>query len=171
VLRGWGDDAALRDLFGALLADAPFRALRWEMPVLATTTLPRDFECVLLDSPWLEVPADASAFAEHFPPDCARGVVSFPNLGGDALLLAPCPLAADSPYAHLAAFLRAAPGWQQHALWQALAETLAARIGTQPLWLSTAGAAVPWLHLRLDERPKYYGYPPYTAWPAATREQ
>jgi hypothetical protein len=30
-----------------------------------------------------------------------------------------------------------------------------------PEWLSTAGAGVSWLHVRLDDRPKYYGYAPY----------
>jgi Family of unknown function (DUF6940) len=28
-------------------------------------------------------------------------------------------------------------------------------------FFSTAGAGVAWLHVRLDDRPKYYGYPPY----------
>ena len=35
------------------------------------------------------------------------------------------------------------------------------RLGTKPVWLSTAGAGVSWLHVRLDDRPKYYGYAPY----------
>lgn len=171
VLAGWREDGALRTVFSDLLADAPYAALRWEMPAIDSATLPHDFECVLLDSPWLQVPADSSAFAPHFEPDCARGVVSFPNLGGDALLISPCPLAEDSAYAHLAAFLRTAPAWQRHALWQAVAEALTSRVGERPLWLSTAGAAVPWLHVRLDERPKYYGFSPYAAMPFGTRER
>jgi hypothetical protein len=28
-------------------------------------------------------------------------------------------------------------------------------------WLSTAGMGVPWLHVRLDDRPKDYGHRPY----------
>jgi len=35
------------------------------------------------------------------------------------------------------------------------------RIGDRVVWLSTAGAGVPWLHVRLDDRPKYYHYGPY----------
>jgi hypothetical protein len=31
----------------------------------------------------------------------------------------------------------------------------------QPIWLSTAGMGVAWLHIRLDERPKYYSHKPY----------
>ncbi len=180
VLRGWQDDAGLRTLFSAVLAEAPYLALRWEMPAVTTATLAHGFECVLLDSPWLQRSADHAAFADHFVGACARGVVSFANLGADALLIVPCPpprtplstprstLAAEADYAHLAAFLRTAPAWQQHALWQAVAQALASRLGARPLWLSTAGAAVPWLHVRLDERPKYYGYAPYAAIPRGT---
>ena len=35
------------------------------------------------------------------------------------------------------------------------------RLSAKPVWLSTAGAGVSWLHVRLDDRPKYYGYAPY----------
>ncbi len=35
------------------------------------------------------------------------------------------------------------------------------RIGAMPVWLSTAGAGVSWLHVRLDTRPKYYHHGPY----------
>ncbi len=35
------------------------------------------------------------------------------------------------------------------------------RIGEAPMWLSTAGAGVPWLHVRLEDRPKYYGHAAY----------
>ncbi|MFY0533025.1 DUF6940 family protein [Nannocystis pusilla] len=31
------------------------------------------------------------------------------------------------------------------------------------VWLSTSGSAVPWLHVRLDARPKYYVFGPYRA--------
>ena len=30
------------------------------------------------------------------------------------------------------------------------------RVSASPLWLSTAGMGVSWLHLRLDSRPKNY---------------
>jgi hypothetical protein len=39
---------------------------------------------------------------------------------------------------------------------------MAARVSTTPVWLSTAGAGVAWLHVRLDDRPKYYSHRPYT---------
>jgi hypothetical protein len=121
----------------------------------------RTFECVLLDSPGLAPTADANAFAEHFREAGEQGVVTFANLGKDAILVVPCPRGPLSAYRHLAAFLREAPEAQKHALWQQVAIAMQRRLGTQPVWLSTAGAGVSWLHVRLDDRPKYYGYSSY----------
>jgi hypothetical protein len=38
---------------------------------------------------------------------------------------------------------------------------LSAQLGSTPIWLSTAGDGIAWLHVRLDSRPKYYSYGPY----------
>ena len=76
--------------------------------------------------------------------------MTFLNLGGDAVLVAPAvpqpgwgpPMAA---HAHLAAWLRQAPSGQPTALWRAVARAALARAATlpdQPLWLSTSGAGV-----------------------------
>jgi hypothetical protein len=161
VLRGWQNDAGFRSLFNALLADAPYTAFRWETPSVTAAALNRPFEFVLLDSPGLARHPDPEAFAEHFREGDERGVVEFFNLRGDALLIVPCPLAEPSAYGHLAAFVRQAPEAQRHALWQSVAAALARRVGSMPVWLSTAGAGVSWLHVRLDDRPKYYGFGPY----------
>ena len=161
VLRGWQGDAAFRALFNAQLAGAPFSAFRWETPPVSTSTATRPFEFVLLDSPGLAPHPDAEAFAEHFAGAPAGGVVAFPNLGGDAILVVPCPLAAPSAYGHLAAFVREAPEAQRDTLWQSVGAAMARRVGARPVWLSTAGAGVSWLHVRLDDWPKYYGFGPY----------
>jgi hypothetical protein len=160
VLRGWQGDAGFRSLFNALLADAPFAAFRWETPAVTAATVTRPFEFVLLDSPGLDRRPDPEAFAEHFA-GAAAGVAVFPNLGGDAILVVPCPVAEPLAYGHLAAFARLAPEPQRKALWRAVGEPMARRVGAEPVWLSTAGAGVSWLHVRLDDRPKYYGFGPY----------
>lgn len=113
-----------------------------------------------LESRGLARRADPEAYAQHFR-GAARPVVTFPNLGGDAILVVPCPVAEPSIYAHLADFVRQAPEPQRDALWKAVGEAVNRRIGAKPVWLSTAGAGVAWLHVRLDDRPKYYGYGPY----------
>lgn len=105
VIRAWQGDASFRSQFNALLADAPCSAFRWETPPVTTGTLSRPFEFVLLDSPGLARRPDPEAFAEHFGGG-ETGVVAFPNLGRDAVMVVPCPVAAPSAYGHLAAFVR-----------------------------------------------------------------
>jgi hypothetical protein len=160
VLRGWREDAAFRSRFNDALAETPFTAFRWETPSVTDSTVTRPFEFVLLDSPGLARRPDPDAFAEHFD-DPESEVVVFSNLGRDAILVVPCPLVAPSAYGHLAAFVREAPEQQCHALWRSVGEAMARRVGARPVWLSTAGAGVSWLHVRLDDRPKYYGFASY----------
>jgi hypothetical protein len=162
VLRRWQDDPVFRAFFIALLADAPFPAFRWETPPITAASAGRPFEFVLLDSPELAGQPDPDAFAEHFGSTVeSEDVVSFPNLNNDAILVVPCPLGPVSAYGHLAAFVREAPDAQKHALWRLVGELMERRLGPTPVWLSTAGAGVPWLHVRLDQRPKYYGHAQY----------
>jgi hypothetical protein len=163
VLGRWQSDAAFRNFFLRALADAPFAAYRWETPPLTRQSLNRPFEFVLLDSPGLDRAVEREAFAEHFARAGSATAVTFGNLGGDAVLIAPVPQGPDSHYGHLAAFVRHASLAQKHDLWQAVAKATRQRIGDQPVWLSTAGAGVSWLHVRLDDRPKYYGHRPYQA--------
>jgi hypothetical protein len=161
VVDAWRGDSSFRARLSSVLAAAHYSAFRWETPPVTTATARRPFEFVLLDSPGLAHQPDAGAFADHFDGTSERDVVSFPNLGGDAILVVPRPIAAASAYGHMAAFVRHAPEPQKHALWQAVGEAMASRLGTKPVWLSTAGAGVSWLHVRLDDRPKYYGFAPY----------
>lgn len=159
VLDAWCNDPRFRELFMLQIRKAPFTALRWETPAVSSASLEREFACVLLASPTLDVPANCADFRDYLHQDTA--VVDFPNLGGDAHLVAPCPLEAGANYSHLAAFHRTAPPQQQHALWQAVGKCVLQKLSAAPLWLNTAGGGVDWLHVRLDRRPKYYGYAPY----------
>ncbi len=161
VLRLWRHDAAFRSFFISLLADAPFSAFRWETPPITAASAQRPFEFVLLDSPGLAQQPDRIAFADHFAAADGKSVVSFPNLGGDAILVVPCPAGPISAYGHVAAFVREAPEAQKHSLWELVGTVMQQQLGKTPIWLSTAGAGVSWLHVRLDRRPKYYGYAPY----------
>ncbi len=162
----WQHNESFRSFFISLLADAPFSAFRWETPPVTLDTVSRDFEFVLLDSPFLDLPPEPEVFARYFSDaESDSGIVVFENLGRDAVLVAPSPRALDSAYAHLAAFTRDGPGLQNHALWQVIGRTMQQRITNRPVWLSTAGGGVAWLHVRLDRRPKYYGFGPYREFP------
>jgi len=162
VLRRWQTDDEFRSFFLKLLADSSYEAFRWETPPITASNRQRPFEFVLLDSPGLASEPEPEAFAAQFraskPGELA---IEFSNLGKDAILVVPCPLAEHPAYAHLAVFVRHAPAAQQHALWSLVGEAMERRLSDKPVWLSTAGAGVSWLHVRLDDRPKYYCYEPY----------
>jgi hypothetical protein len=156
------EDVRFRELIQDEMRAAPFVAFRWETPPLTSTTIDQPFECLLHDSPGLDVRADPTDFQTYFQPGVE--VVSFKNLGADALLVVPCPISKSANYSHIGAFHRSAPHSQQHAFWITVAQAVQARLGSQPLWLSTAGGGVDWLHMRLDKRPKYYRHLPWRDW-------
>lgn len=161
VVEAWQTSTEFRSWFNELLASLSFTAFRWETPPVSALTASRPFEFVVLDSPDLARRPDPDAFVEHFQSQPHSDVLVFPNLGGDAIMVVPRPVAPASAYGHLAAFVREAPGRQQDAFWQAVGDAMVRRISTKPVWLSTAGAGVSWLHVRLDDRPKYYGFARY----------
>jgi hypothetical protein len=161
-LNALAEEATFRELIQEEMRAAPFAAFRWETPPLAATNIDLPFECLLHDSPDLDVPADPTDFGAYF--QTGIEVVSFNNLGADALLIVPCPTSASTNYSHIGAFHRSAPQEQLHAFWKVVAQTVMLRLGPQPLWLSTAGGGVDWLHMRLDGRPKYYRHLPWREW-------
>jgi hypothetical protein len=162
VIALWRDNAAFRDFFITELAAAPFAGFFWELPPLAVGTLESPFECAVIRSDALSrVAADGTDFASHLRGEAPVSV--FPNLGGDALLIAPRRMSDADCYGHIAAFLRAAPRGQRHALLRCLAEAIGKRLAetSARFWVSTSGLGVAWVHLRLDSWPKYYQYVPY----------
>lgn len=146
------------------LRAVPYSAYFWETPPLTKENAERAFEYVATDAPKLVTAfPEVQAFSEHFGKDTSGdGVVTFKNLGRDAMLVVPCPFAEHEHYTHLGAFVRGAPQAQVHALLSALGRTVLARVSDRPLWVSTAGMGIYWLHVRLDSRPKYYRHAPYT---------
>ncbi len=159
VLTLWAADPAFARWFSNAIAAVPFAGVYFETPCLTTNTLSLPFECVLLDgTPLAAVDADPAPFRTKLQgPD---PVVTFENLRGDALLVAPTPVEGVD-CAHLAAFLRTAGADQIAALWRAVALAARSVVGTTPRWVSTAGLGVSWLHVRIDRTPKYYRHGPY----------
>ena len=163
VITKWRNDASFRKNFTKLLVSSPFPAFRWETPPLSFDTQLEDFEFVLINTPWFaNRQTDENTFAARFlDGDRDAGIVNFKNLSGDATMVVPSPRTRISAYGHLAAFLRGAPPPQVDALWRVVGDVVKLNLNDQPLWLNTAGGGVAWLHVRLDSRPKYYGYQPY----------
>jgi len=170
-----------------ILKDAPFKAYRFETPGVSPETVStKNFEFAVVDDLNLYYFAATPRpvyFEEHLSsPSCdgpndgpSAGCV-FQNLGGDATLVAPrdwspkaSPGMYSSCYGHLANFVRGAPELQVLNMWKILGKLLTEKLLTpstteiskKPLWFSTAGTGVPYLHFRLDNRPKYYHYDPF----------
>ncbi len=92
-------------------------------------------------------------------------MITFENLGRNAILVVPCPSdgARDDQrhFVHLAAFVREAEQDQVDEFWKKVGQAMYERVNDKPTWLNTAGMGVAWLHVRLDRRPKYYAHGPY----------
>jgi hypothetical protein len=167
VLDGLADSDPFRRQFCEFIRACPFDACFWETPAVSAPTVDRDFEYVVVDAPVLaRLSPSAAPFSAHFrAADVDEEIVSFANLGGDAWLIVPLPVGPDAAYPHLIAFARHAPPQQQRALWRTAANEVRRKLTSHPLWLSTSGLGVAWLHLRIDRSPKYYTYPPYRSTP------
>lgn len=160
VFSSWQVDADFRIWFNQMLVECPYTAFRWEMPKVSLAELNTPFECVLLSDPRLARRPESEAFAEHFH-TAQNDIVTFSNLGGDATLIVPTMVGSASAYGHLGSFVREAPLQQRLELWQRIGETILPLIQSRPVFLNTAGAGVPWLHVRLDTSPKYYHHAAY----------
>lgn len=159
VLHLFESDTAFVDAWCEVLSNSSFDAYCWECPPLRAGSLSQPFQCVLVESPLLSrARPDPAPFAEHFRTN--QPVAVFSSLGKDATLIAPCPRPSGN-FAHLRSFLRTADTAQMRAFWRQVGSSARAVIGREPVWLSTAGLGVSWLHVRLDTRPKYYRYPAY----------
>lgn len=126
------------------------------------------FGQVVLDAPSLaRVSPDPHTFARYFTP--GPSVVRFGNLRGDAELVVPTPPSPDAAYPHLMAFLERAPESAVHALWRTVGEAVQDwwRSRGTPVWVSTSGLGVSWLHVRLDSVPKYYQHAPFRLAPGS----
>lgn len=162
VIASWRDDESFVAEWVAQLAAIPLDAFCFETPPLTKATLNQPFECVCVESPALaRLEADPRPFQEHFRK--SGGSVAFSSLGKDASLIAPCPVNDSTCYTHLACFLRSAARDETYQLWRTVAQGLDERLTDAPLWLSTAGLGVSWLHVRLDTRPKYYRHRAYAS--------
>ncbi|NNE90556.1 MAG: hypothetical protein HKN23_02820 [Verrucomicrobiales bacterium] len=162
------NDPEFRDFLNQALAESPNAGFFWETPAVSTGTLRDPFQFVLVDGPiLLSLSPDPAPFSRQFDtlPE-TESVAAFPNLSGDAFLIAPAPVSNDLlAYTHLGAFVRNAPAGQIDEFWKTIGQAIQARISETPIWLSTAGLGVSWLHTRIDTRPKYYRHRPFMADP------
>ncbi|CAD7698890.1 unnamed protein product [Ostreobium quekettii] len=161
VIEMWKNYPEFAVMFSQTLAASHHQAFFWETVHFTRSTLQKPFEMVLVDAPGLaHTRPNPSQFRDNLVTHGQGSIAVFLNLGRDALLVSPCRIGRDnSPYGHLASFVRDAPEQQKVEFWSTLAEAIENRlmeVGEEPMWVSTSGLGVPWLHVRLDSRPKYY---------------
>ena len=175
-------DSVARDL-STIIVSSSYESSFFETPGTSyQTSNDVPFEFVLVNNPGLkafaERNANRNAFAEHFfkeEEEEEKLVCSFVNIGGDAYLVSPLPLFKevdnDVTYSHLLKFVREAPEKQVLEFWRVAASTYLNVLEQKhqdeenppgrKTWFSTNGMGVAWLHLRIDDRPKYYSYAPF----------
>jgi hypothetical protein len=137
-------------------------AVYWEHPALTDSNVTLPYEVALIDAPALSTcRGDPRPFDSQFAACPGSEVTAFENLGGDATLIVPTPASPQADYAHLLSFLRTADQRQIDAFWRCAVANLRQNLSHRPIWLSTAGGGVNWLHVRIDSFPKYYKHPHY----------
>jgi hypothetical protein len=163
VFHLWERDLDFVDFYISIFKQSGYYAFNWETPAITIVSIRGQFEFVIHNLPKASGRPDRETFAGYFDTETAPdGIVSFKNIGGDALLIVPSPYREAADYSGMAEFLREAPISQQRGLWRELGRHTRARLSDRPIWLSVAGGGVQWLHVRLDSSPKYYRYGPYT---------
>jgi hypothetical protein len=158
--------------FFQILKEFPSEAYFWEAaPVTPDSYYVSQYEFIILSSRELAgITADISSFESYINDAKSKQevVANFWNIGRNAMLVAPCPLNVDAnsyfQYSHLANFMK--NGSYDHLLvfWHRVAvefQKLMKSRHWEKVWISTSGLGVSWLHVRLDQYPKYYNYIPY----------
>ncbi|MGN8224277.1 DUF6940 family protein [Gracilimonas sp. BCB1] len=149
------EERDFRTFYNNVLKELPFEAFFWENKPMSSSSMHREYEFNVINSNYLANKSpDFETFSSYFKAE--QDVVSFRNLGNDAQLIAPCPIDGQSGYAHIGTFIREAPKSQIQNLWKRTGEEMLGAIENEPLWLSTSGLGVFWLHIRIDSVPKYY---------------
>jgi len=155
-LQRGGEAARALDSFLRNFKD--YRTYFLELPwVSGETASSREFTLTLTDAPELRgTLPDPSSFATMLRAE----VNSFRSLSGDALLVCPGPDRGAADCSSIGPFVRTATARLRQKLFAEWARVVLEEcLPADPkkrFWMSTSGLAVPWLHLRIDTRPKYY---------------
>ena len=149
-------EESFRREFFNVLQKSRFKTYFFETPKVTKQTLDDKFEFILSAADELKnVNADKDTFQDYFRKCKDSPVITFPNLGHNAVLVVPCPVSDSklSQYSSIGPFMRNIEANQVHQFWIEAARTMLLTIdqkGSKPTWMSTSGLGVYWLHLRWD---------------------
>lgn len=163
VIQHWSNSADFREFYTATLLKHSGNGCFWEHPRLNRLTADQPYECVITQTDaFSKRTANFNPFARAVSP--GKRISVFPNLSGEALLVVPNqPEEISFNGRDLITFLRTAPSDLIHDLWKSTGRETARAIETSSpfQYLSTHGLGVLWLHIRLEQGPKYYHHRPY----------
>jgi hypothetical protein len=164
VLNLWATNPTFRKFYGQTLIEHGDDGCLWEHPRLTRTSAEQLYECVITRTEnFGRFSATPKPFHAKMEADARISV--FPNLGGDAVLIIPNEPPANSVVncRDLVSFCRTAPEDWLHEFWQTVGREalVALTMNSSRQYLSTHGFGVLWLHVRLEERGKYYRYAKY----------
>lgn len=159
-------------VFGEALNNATneLSAYFWECIPVSQKSINKKFEFVVTKTKELNnITQDSRPFAKQLADIAIAGVHtgSFPNKGKDAILIIPGAKKDNDKdiidYKNISQFTKNAPHEQQQKFWQEVANVLSGELekNEAPKWLSTHGLGVHYLHVRIDNQPKYYSWDGY----------
>lgn len=164
TLTLWATNPSFRKSYWQSLIAHGGNGCLWEHPRLTPFSADKPYECVITRTEnFSRFTATSGPFLTKM--ELGTRVSTFPNLGGDSLLIVPNEPDenTDVNCRDLIAFCRTAPEEWLHEFWKRTGtEALKALADNSPRqFLSTHGFGVLWLHVRLEERAKYYNHQAY----------
>ena len=122
-----------------------------------TRTMNSKYEDKYIENKYLsKMKEDNSPFKKEIMKSKNKNVTSFFNLSKDAYLIIPIPRK-NKIFTTLKDFMDNASKTQQKALWKRVALSIIKMLKNhKKVWISTHGTGVPYLHIRIDVKPKYY---------------
>ena len=129
----------------------------WEFPAYCTSSAQNIAEFVLVETSGFGK-ADSSSFKEYLANKEDNQTVMFKNLSGDTnLITINSSNTKNQTFCHIMEFMKNSTYENKHKLLKKIGEEMLNHTnGTNPVYLSTHGHGVPWLHIRICVKPKYY---------------
>jgi hypothetical protein len=101
----------------------------------------------------MKMRADSTAFRKYL--DGATTPVKFSNLDKSAVLVSPPDNGKN--FSHIATFYKNSTAQEKKDLWKKVAKAAEKEMKKgKDVFVSTHGTNVPWLHVRIESKPKYY---------------
>jgi hypothetical protein len=115
-----------------------------------------DFKEDFQENPELPLSHDMSSYKQYIDNSDNKYVVSFPNLSKDTMLVIPMPRV-NKNYSTIKDFTDNSSKLQQKIFWKEVSKIIREETKKHThIWVSAHGLGVPYFHLRICQKPKYY---------------